>query len=189
MEGSLRRLQTDHIDLYFQHRMDPNVEPEKVAGVMAGLIKEGKITHWGISEATEDYLRRAHAICPVTAVQNRYSMMARWHEALFPVLEELNVGFIAFSPMANGLLTGAYGKNSKFDSKLGLPQRHAPVHAGGGGGKPGAAGPAEQYGKGKACHPRPALPGLDAMQKAVHCPHSRQPEGGADAGRTPGRPR
>ena len=118
VEGSLRRLQTDHIDLYFQHRMDPSVEPEAVAQVMADLIQEGKITHWGISEVTEDYLRRAHAICPVTAVQNRYSMMARWHEALFPVLEELNVGFMAFSPMANGLLTGAYGKNSKFDSKL-----------------------------------------------------------------------
>lgn len=118
VEGSLRRLGTDHIDLYFQHRMDPNVEPETVAGVMADLMKEGKITHWGISEVTEDYLRRAHAVCPVTAIQNRYSMMARWHEALFPVLEELNVGFLAFSPMANGLLTGAYGKDSTFDPRL-----------------------------------------------------------------------
>ena len=118
VEGSLRRLQTDHIDLYFQHRMDPRVEPEAVAQVMADLIREGKITHWGISEATEDYLRLAHAVCPVTAVQNRYSMMARQHEALFPVLEELHVGFVAFSPMANGLLTGAYGKDAKFDLKL-----------------------------------------------------------------------
>ena len=118
VEGSLRRLQTDHIDLYFQHRMDPRVEPETVARVMADLIREGKITHWGISEATEDYLRRAHAVCPVTAVQNRYSMMARQHEALFPVLEELNVGFVAFSPMANGLLTARYGKDDKFDPKL-----------------------------------------------------------------------
>ena len=118
VEGSLRRLQTDHIDLYFQHRMDPRVEPEAVARVMADLIREGKINHWGISEATEDYLRRAHAVCPVTAVQNRYSMMARQHEALFPVLEELKVGFVAFSPMANGLLTGAYGKDSRFDPRL-----------------------------------------------------------------------
>lgn len=118
VEGSLRRLQTDHIDLYFQHRMDPSVEPEAVAQVMADLIREGKITHWGISEATEDYLRRAHAVCPVTAVQNRYSMMARQHDALFPVLEELNVGFVAFSPMANGLLTARYGKDDKFDPKL-----------------------------------------------------------------------
>ena len=118
VEGSLRRLQTDHIDLYFQHRMDPRVEPETVARVMADLIREGKITHWGISEATEDYLRRARAVCPVTAVQNRYSMMARQHEALFPVLEELHIGFVAFSPMANGLLTGAYGKDSRFDPRL-----------------------------------------------------------------------
>ena len=118
VEGSLRRLQTDHIDLYFQHRMDPGVEPEAVAQVMADLIREGKITHWGISEVTEDYLRRAHKVCPVTAVQNRYSMMARQHEALFPVLEELNVGFVAFSPMANGLLTARYGKDDKFDPKL-----------------------------------------------------------------------
>ena len=118
VEGSLRRLGTDHIDLYFQHRMDPHVEPEAVAQVMADLIREGKITHWGISEATEDYLRRAHKVCPVTAVQNRYSMMARQHETLFPVLEELNVGFVAFSPMANGLLTARYGKDDKFDPKL-----------------------------------------------------------------------
>ena len=118
VEGSLQRLQIDHIDLYFQHRIDPSVEPETVAQVMADLIQEGKITHWGISEASEDYLRRAHAVCPVTAVQNRYSMMARHHASLFPVLEELNVGFVAFSPIANGLLTARYGKDARFDFKL-----------------------------------------------------------------------
>ena len=118
VEGSLKRLDTDHIDLYFQHRIDPTVEPEVVAGVMADLIREGKITHWGVSEANEDYLRRAHAVCPVTAVENRYSMMARHYEALFPVLEELHIGLVAFSPMANGLLTGAYGKDARFDPKL-----------------------------------------------------------------------
>lgn len=115
VEGSLKRLGVDHIDLYFQHRMDPAVEPEEVAGVMAELIREGKITHWGISEATEEYLRRANAVCPVTAVQNRYSMMARQYESLFPVLEELGVGLVAFSPMANGFLTGRYGKGQRFD--------------------------------------------------------------------------
>ncbi len=115
VEGSLRRLGMDHIDIYFQHRIDPAVEPEEVAGVMADLIKEGKITHWGISEANEEYLRRAHAVCPVTAVENRYSMMARQYEGLFPVLEELGVGLVAFSPMANGFLTGQYGKGQKFD--------------------------------------------------------------------------
>lgn len=117
VEGSLKRLQTDHIDLYFQHRIDPSVDPEVVAGVMADLIKEGKILHWGISEANEGYLRRAHAVCPVTAVENRYSMMARRYEELFPVLEELNIGFVAFSPMANGFLSGKYGKGVQFDKK------------------------------------------------------------------------
>ena len=118
VEGSLKRLGTDHIDLYFQHRIDPDVEPEVVAEVMADLIREGKILYWGISEANEDYLRRAHAVCPVTAVENRYSMMARQYETLFPVLEELHIGLVAFSPMANGLLTGAYGKDAKFDPQL-----------------------------------------------------------------------
>lgn len=117
VEGSLKRLNTDHIDLYFQHRIDPEVEPEEVAGVMADLIREGKITHWGISEANEDYLCRANAVCPVTAVQNRYSMMARHYESLFPVLEKLGVGLVAFSPMANGFLTGQYGKEEHFDPK------------------------------------------------------------------------
>lgn len=118
VEGSLKRLQTDYIDLYFQHRIDPAVEPETVAGIMSDLIREGKILHWGISEANADYLRRAHVVCPVTAVENRYSMMARQYETLFPVLEELNMGLIAFSPMANGFLTGKYGKSSVFDTKL-----------------------------------------------------------------------
>lgn len=118
VEGSLKRLKTDHIDLYFQHRIDPAIATETVAGVMAELITEGKILHWGISETDENYLRRAHAVCPVTAVENRYSMMARQYEALFPVLEELNVGLVAFSPMANGFLSGKYGKDAAFDKKL-----------------------------------------------------------------------
>ncbi len=126
VDGSLRRLGTDHIDLYFQHRIDPKIPPEVVAQVMADLIQAGKITHWGISEANEDYLRRAHAVCPVTAVQNRYSMMARQYEPLFLVLEELGIGFVAFSPMANGFLTGRYGKGAKFDPqydyRAGMPQ-------------------------------------------------------------------
>lgn len=117
LEASLTRLKTDHIDLYYQHRPDPNVPIEEVASLMKDLIKEGKILHWGLSEADEDTIRRAHAICPVTAIQNRYSMMARWYENLFPVLEELNIGFVAFSPLANGFLTAKYGKNSTFEAE------------------------------------------------------------------------
>ena len=126
VEASLKRLDTDHIDLYYQHRLDPKVPIEEVAGVMADLIREGKITHWGLSEATEETIRRAHAVCPVTAVQNRYSMMYRNYEALFPVLEELQIGFVAFSPLANGFLTAKYGKESKFekgtDYRSAMPQ-------------------------------------------------------------------
>lgn len=117
LESSLLRLNTDHIDLYYQHRPDPAVPIEEVAATIADLIKEGKITHWGLSEASEDSIRQAHAICPVTAVQNRYSMMARGSESLFPVLEELGIGFVPFSPLANGFLTGRYGKDAKFDAK------------------------------------------------------------------------
>lgn len=116
-ENSLKRLGTDHIDLYYQHRIDPKIPIEEVAGVMSDLIKEGKITHWGLSEADEETIRRTHAVCPVTAIQNRYSMMARWYEKLFPVLEELGIGYVAFSPLANGFLSAKYGKNSEFDKK------------------------------------------------------------------------
>lgn len=117
VEASLKRLGTDHIDLYYQHRLDPKIPIEEVAGVMADLIREGKITHWGLSEATEDTIRRAHTVCPVTAIQNRYSMMARWYENLFPVLEELHIGYVAFSPLANGFLSGKYDKSSQFDAE------------------------------------------------------------------------
>ena len=125
VDASLQRLGTDYIDLYYQHRVDPKIPAEEVAGVMADLIQEGKIRHWGISEATEEDIRRAHAVCPLTAVQNRYSMMARAYESLFPVLEERNIGFVAFSPFANGVLTGAYDNNSVFaagDMRARMPQ-------------------------------------------------------------------
>lgn len=115
-ESSLKRLGTDHIDLYYQHRVDSDVPIEEVAGVMQELMQEGKIIHWGLSEVDEATIRRAHAVCPVTAIQNRYSMMARWYEMLFPVLEELHIGYVAFSPLANGFLSAKYGKDSKFEA-------------------------------------------------------------------------
>lgn len=126
VEGSLKRLRTDHIDIYFQHRTDPAVEPETVAQVMADLISEGKILEWGVSEASEDYIRRAHAVTPLAAVQNRYSMMARWHEKMFPMLEQLGIGYMAFSPLANGLLSKQYHSGCSFDKatdyRAGMPQ-------------------------------------------------------------------
>ena len=126
VEDSLKKLGTDYIDLYYQHRIDPNVEPEIVAETMGQLIKEGKIRYWGISETTDEYLRRANTVCPVTAIENRYSMMAQWHESIFPACEELNIAFVSFSPMANGFLTGKYTPETKFEGKqdyrAGMPQ-------------------------------------------------------------------
>lgn len=123
VEGSLKRLGIDTIDLYYQHRIDPQVEPETVAEVMKELIKEGKIRAWGISETTEEYLRRAHAVCPVAAVQNRYSMLAREHEKLFPVLEELGITYVAFSPLGNGFLSGKYKPGMKFEEGVDFRSR------------------------------------------------------------------
>ncbi len=117
VEGSLKRLQTDYIDLYYQHRLDENIPIEDVAGVMKELIDEGKILHWGLSEAVEETIRKAHKVCPVTAIQNRYHMMYRKYESLFPVLEDLNIGFVPFSPLANGLLSNKYNKETVFTDK------------------------------------------------------------------------
>lgn len=115
LEGSLKRLKVDCIDLYYHHRIDPKVEPEVVAGVMRELISEGKIKYWGLSNAPIDYIRRAHAVCPVTAVEDQYSMMWRKPEQeLFQVCEELGIGFVAYSPLGNGFLSGKYTKDTKY---------------------------------------------------------------------------
>ena len=115
IEGSLRRLQTDYVDLYYQHRMDPKVEPEVVAETMGELIKEGKIRSWGISCPTEEYLRRAHAVTPVSAVENMYNLIDRGTEALFPTFEELGITMVAFTPLAKGFLSGTYTERPTFD--------------------------------------------------------------------------
>ena len=115
VEASLKRLQTDHIDLYYQHRVDPKVPIEEVAGTVAELIKEGKVLHFGLSEASVNTVRKAHAVCPVTAVQSEYSMWYRVpEEAMLDLCEELGIGFVPFSPLGKGFLTGTVKKDATF---------------------------------------------------------------------------
>ena len=114
-EASLKRLGTDRIDLFYQHRVDPNVPIEDVAGTIKDLVQEGKVLHWGLSEAGISTIRRAHAVLPVAAVQNEYSLWwRRPEEELIPVLEELGIGLVSFSPLGKGFLTGRFNKDSKF---------------------------------------------------------------------------
>jgi len=117
VEGSLKRLKTDVIDLYYQHRVDTTVPIEDVAGAIKELIKEGKIKHWGLSEAGVKTIRRANAIHPLTAVQSEYSLWwRRPEEELIPTLEELGISLVPFSPLGKGFLTGSFNKDSKFGS-------------------------------------------------------------------------
>jgi aryl-alcohol dehydrogenase-like predicted oxidoreductase len=116
VEESLKRLRTDRIDLFYQHRVDPNVPIEDVAGTVKAVIREGKVNHFGLSEAGAETIRRAHAIQPVTAVQSEYSMWWREpEEQVLPTLEELGIGFVPFSPLGKGFLTGAIDEKTTFD--------------------------------------------------------------------------
>ncbi|MFT4291475.1 aldo/keto reductase [Enterobacter sp.] len=117
VEGSLTRLKTDYIDLYYQHRVDPDVPVEDVAGTVADLIAEGKVKHFGLSEAGVGTIRRAHAVCPVAALQSEYSLWWRQPEQeILPLLAELNIGFVPFSPLGKGFLTGAIDATTTFES-------------------------------------------------------------------------
>ncbi len=117
VEGSLKRLRTDHIDLYYQHRVDPHTPIEEVAAALAELIREGKVLHWGLSEASAATVRRAHAVCPVTAVQSEYSLWYRKPEQdLLPTLEELGIGFVPFSPLGKAMLTGRFNRSTTFSN-------------------------------------------------------------------------
>jgi aryl-alcohol dehydrogenase-like predicted oxidoreductase len=116
VEGSLKRLRTDYIDLYYQHRVDPDVPIEDVAGAIKDLIAEGKVKHFGLSEAGAQTIRRAHAVQPVAALQSEYSLWFRTpEEEMVPLLEELGIGFVPFSPLGRGFLTGKIGESTTFD--------------------------------------------------------------------------
>lgn len=126
VDGALKRLRTDHIDLLYQHRVDPNVPIEEVAGAVADLIQEGKVLEFGLSEAGVDIIRRANAVCPVSAVQSEYSMFYRQPEKeVLPALEEMGIAFVPFSPLGKGILTGRFTKDSRLentDFRAGIPR-------------------------------------------------------------------
>ena len=125
-EASMKRLKTDHIDLFYQHRVDPNVPIEDVAGTVKDLIKEGKVKHFGMSEAGVASIRRAHAVQPLTALQSEYSLWWREPEQeLLPTLEELGIGFVPFSPLGKGFLTGKIDVNTKFDRVGSMGRRNS----------------------------------------------------------------
>jgi aryl-alcohol dehydrogenase-like predicted oxidoreductase len=116
IEGSLKRLGTDHVDLYYQHRIDPNTPIEETVGAMAELVQEGKIRHIGLSEAAPDTIRKAHAVHPITAVQSEYSLWSRDIEAeVLPTLRELGIGLVAYSPIGRGFLAGRFSDPSELD--------------------------------------------------------------------------
>jgi aryl-alcohol dehydrogenase-like predicted oxidoreductase len=120
-EASLKRLQTNYIDLFYQHRVDPKVPIEDVAGTVKELIREGKVKYFGLSEAGADTIRRAHAVCPVAAVQNQYSIWTREPEkSVLPVCEELGIGFVPWGPLGTGFLTGTITPDTTFDSETDL---------------------------------------------------------------------
>ena len=115
LEESMKRLRTDYIDLYYQHRIEEDDKVEEVAEVMGKLVKEGKIRGWGQSQATSEQIRRAHAVAPLAAIQSEYSIMERTFEKeVIPTCEELGIGFVAFSPLASGFLSGKYNNNSTY---------------------------------------------------------------------------
>lgn len=115
VEASLKRLDTDYIDLYYQHRVNKDIPVEEIAYCMGELIKEGKIRSWGLSQATEDEIRRAHAVTPLTAIQSEYSIMERMFEKdVIPTCEELGIGFVPFSPLASGFLSGKISVDTKY---------------------------------------------------------------------------
>jgi aryl-alcohol dehydrogenase-like predicted oxidoreductase len=181
-EASLRRLKTDVIDLFYQHRVDPNVPIEDVAGAVKDLIQKGKVKHFGLSEAGVQTIRRAHAVQPVTALQSEYSLWWREPEKeVLPTLEELGIGFVPFSPLGKGFLTGAINENTTFDSSD-FRNIVPPLHAGGSKGEPGPgrsawADRSPETSDARADRPRLAA-GPEDVDRADPRHHEAAPAGG-----------
>jgi aryl-alcohol dehydrogenase-like predicted oxidoreductase len=171
-EGSLRRLKIDSIDLFYQHRVDPEVPIEDVAGAVKDLIQEGKVKHFGLSEAGVQTIRRAHAVHPVTALQNEYSLWTRTPEKeVIPTLEELGIGLVAYSPLGRGFLTRKH-----YVRQFGLPQHPPPLYAGGAESESGPRRSARQDGREEESYTCPNRTCVAACPEAVDRSHSRHHE-------------
>jgi aryl-alcohol dehydrogenase-like predicted oxidoreductase len=162
IEGSLQRLGTDYIDLYYQHRVDPNVEIEETVGAMGELVEQGKVRHLGLSEAAPETIRRAHAVHPITAVQTEYSLWTRDPEAeVLPTCRELGIGFVPYSPLGRGFLSGRFKSPEELDEND--FRRHGPRFTGVEPGRqPQARGQGGGDRRGEGDHPRPARPRVGA---------------------------
>ena len=173
VEGMLKRLRTDRIDLLYQHRVDPQVPIEDVAGAIKELMEQGKVLHWGLSEMGPNTLRRAHAALPVSAVQNEYSMLWRGpEEVVIPLCQELGIGFVPWSPLGVGFLTGAIDANTRF-ADGDIRKRRVPVLARESAPQPGARGIGQELGRAETSHSRPNLAGMADGTETVDRAHPR----------------
>ena len=176
VEGSLKRLKVETIDLLYQHRVDPNVPIEDVAGAVKELIQQGKVKHFGLSEAGVQTIRRAHAVQPVTALQSEYSLWTRTPEKeVIPTLEELGIGLVPYSPLGKGFLTGKIDENDDL-RQLRLPQHAASLHAGGSQGESGPDRSARQHRRTEEGDTCPDRARLAAGPEAVDCSDPRHHE-------------
>lgn len=175
VENSLKSLRTDYIDLLYQHRVDPNVPMEEVAGTVQQLIKEGKVKYFGLSEAGADKIRKAHAVQPVTALQSEYSLMTREPEKdVIPVCEELGIGFVPYSPLSRALLSGYINENTKSQQRQ--PRNTAALSTRCHKGQLDHDRDIVRIWKSTRPHDSPGRPGLAERAEALHCSHSRNNE-------------
>ena len=187
IEGSLQRLGTDYVDLYYQHRVDPNVPIEETVGAMAELVKAGKVRHLGLSEAAAETIRRAHAVHPITAVQTEYSMWSRDPEAeILPTCRELGIGFVPYSPLGRGFLSGRFKSTDELDEND-FRRTGPALHGRKPRGQPAARGEGRRDGRGEGRQPGPARTGVgsrpgrgdraDPRHEAPHVPRGERGRG------------